>query len=263
MNVTYDSKEGIARYLSRGLVGLDELRRERREAGYERKEQLQYFCVGGRWILDSCGNFGPIVDVAFKPGDMTTLGKVPDVMTREEVELFMRGETFTWSSGWAFPPPDSRCPKCQKGWTLENATDFAMERNGANDAPVFAHKGCNRQRVAIDARAATENAFADAGYPRVNLVSRPNQYCPCDRCPPWYLAQVGEEPPITIGWRKRVIVIDWEASGKQLPDLFASEDVTKSATMIHAYGYEKASEYLAKLLPKLRGDGPAERKAES
>ncbi|HKY40729.1 MAG TPA: hypothetical protein VJN18_32565 [Polyangiaceae bacterium] len=260
--VSYDSKEGIARFLSRGLVGLDELRRERRAAGYDRKERLQYFCVSGRWILDSCGNFGTIVEVAFKPGNMTTLGKVPDVMTDKEVELFMRGELFTYSSGWAFPPPDACCPECGKGWNIENATDFEMQRNGAAVTPVFAHKACSRRRIAREERTATEKVFADAGYPRVNLVSTPNQYCPCDSCPPWYLAQVGELPPIRIGWRKRVIVIDWEATGQQLPALFEGEGVTKSATMIHAWGYEKASEYLARLLPALGDSGHVERKAE-
>lgn len=261
MTASYNSKAGIASYLSRGLPGLEELRRARGAAWYERKEAgLQQFYVLGRWVLDTCGNFGRIHEVAFKPGDMSMLGKVPDVMTTEEAQLFLRGESLSWGFGPSFPAPDARCPECCKGWALENATDFATRSD--SERPTFFHKACNRRRIAIAERAATESAFAEAGYPRVNLISQPNQYCPCDVCPPWYLAQVGELPPITIGWRKRVIVIDWEASGMPLPELFAGEKVTKSDTMIHAWGYAKASEYLGKLLPVLGGQLPGERKAE-
>lgn len=55
---------------------------------------------------------------------------------------------------------------------------------------------------------------------------------------------------IKIGWRKRVIVIDWSDSTNKCRavDLFGSEDVTKDTHMIHAWGYEKAKQYLKVLL---------------
>ena len=54
---------------------------------------------------------------------------------------------------------------------------------------------------------------------------------------------------LRIGYRKRVINIDW--SGTQINHngdiTFKDEDVTKSRTMIHAWGKDKAIEYLRKL----------------
>lgn len=55
---------------------------------------------------------------------------------------------------------------------------------------------------------------------------------------------------IKIGWRKRVINIDWSDSAvkHEAEELFAGEDVTKGNYYIHAWGYEKAKEYLKKIV---------------
>lgn len=55
---------------------------------------------------------------------------------------------------------------------------------------------------------------------------------------------------IVIGWRRRVISIDWSKSDIKATtdDLFRKEDVTKERRLIHAWSYEKAKEYLGKIL---------------
>lgn len=93
------------------------------------------------------------------------------------------------------------------------------------------------------------------------LILMKNQYH-SDYNEPWYRVKFStyfnenstyfnENHEISIGWRKRVIKIDWSKSGKDLQHLFESENVTKEANMIHAYGYEKAAEYLNKIIPAL------------
>jgi hypothetical protein len=66
---------------------------------------------------------------------------------------------------------------------------------------------------------------------------------------PWFFVttKVGH---FKIGWRKRVISIDWTATNIDISaeKLFPDEDVTKDGKLIHAYGYEKAKEYLNKLI---------------
>lgn len=52
-----------------------------------------------------------------------------------------------------------------------------------------------------------------------------------------------------IGWRKRVIQIDWSQSiiDIEAKNIFSSEDVTMGDKYIHAWGIEKAQEYIDKL----------------
>lgn len=85
----------------------------------------------------------------------------------------------------------------------------------------------------------------------------PNGYGPND---PWYsnfpwyqvTTKIGR---IKIGWRKRVINIDWTETTNKLTgeELVPEGDMTKSGKYdntryIHAWGYEKAKQYIEKLL---------------
>lgn len=73
----------------------------------------------------------------------------------------------------------------------------------------------------------------------------PNGYCKdwCCRHKPWYRVSTAL-CSFTLGWRKRVIEIEWD---KDLEVDFSAEDVTKGKGLIHAWGYEKAAEYIGKI----------------
>lgn len=92
--------------------------------------------------------------------------------------------------------------------------------------------------------------FTLAGISPVYVREIDNKYCGPKCCPHrvWLLVTT-RLGVIEIGWRKRVIVIDWSASDvtKTAAELFADEDVTKGVRMIHAWSYEKATEYLTKI----------------
>lgn len=79
----------------------------------------------------------------------------------------------------------------------------------------------------------------------------PNGYCSdwCCKHLPWFIVttSVGR---FKIGWRKLVIHLDWEGSRVMTTAerLFPDDDVTKDGRMIHAYGYEKAKQYIAAVI---------------
>ena len=90
------------------------------------------------------------------------------------------------------------------------------------------------------------------GERRIFVTEIPNEYCNCYHCKltsPWFLVVTGKGA-IKIGWRKRVINIDWSASEvtKKADELFPDENVTKDFKSIHAWGYDKAKEYIDKIL---------------
>lgn len=101
-------------------------------------------------------------------------------------------------------------------------------------------------------RAQNEREKLLACFPEKIFVKEiPNGYCnrSCCRHLPWFVVttHVG---PITIGWRKSVISIDWSESLVQTDakTLFPDEDVTRYDSHIHAWGYEKAAQYLKVIL---------------
>ena len=69
----------------------------------------------------------------------------------------------------------------------------------------------------------------------------PNGYCSsyCCKHLPWFIVTTNKGR-IKIGWRKRVINIDWSDSiiEEDADTLFPNEDVTKFDKTIHAWGYE-------------------------
>jgi hypothetical protein len=95
-----------------------------------------------------------------------------------------------------------------------------------------------------------------AGIEHKAVYEIANQYWPdvpdyyeTRRSSPWWLIQT-PAGLIEIGWRKRVISIDWSATA--IRGLVTDDNVTKDETMVHAWGYDKAVEYLIHLAQSLR-----------
>lgn len=103
-----------------------------------------------------------------------------------------------------------------------------------------------------ETRAKLRGCFEQAGLAPILMEELPNGYWGADNVEglgdPWYSVST-LHGRIVIGWRKRVINIDWSAcSGLGDGDvLFMPENVTTGPTMVHAWGYEKAAEYLRTL----------------
>jgi len=113
----------------------------------------------------------------------------------------------------------------------------------------YYHTACNDQKLKTDMREYFRKIFQDAGFEKIRLLAVKNQYCSCQSCAPWF--RVSTEMGIfTIGWRKRVINIDWsdiKSVRIETHTLFSDENVTKADNYIHAWGAESATEYLTRL----------------
>lgn len=90
-----------------------------------------------------------------------------------------------------------------------------------------------------------------------SITAIENDYCPkscaCSICAgrPWRIITFKNVGPITIGWRKRVINIDWSATGWSIDkESITSDDVTygRDGDYIHAWGYGKAVNYLSNII---------------
>lgn len=84
------------------------------------------------------------------------------------------------------------------------------------------------------------NLFTEAGFGSIYVKAIDNQYSndACYYVNPWLIVTT-LRGPIMIGWRKRVINIDWSdsdiiADGREL---FKDENTTKDKRYVHCWGY--------------------------
>ena len=95
-----------------------------------------------------------------------------------------------------------------------------------------------------------KDLFKEAGFESIYVKVIDNQYSnhPVYFSNPW-IEVTTTKGLIKIGWRKRVINLDWSESDINVyaETLFAQENVTKGDKLIHCWSYEKAIEYLIKL----------------
>lgn len=195
--------------------------------------------------------FGQIMSVEkMAKGKLRTNGDV------EDFEAFRthnsEGFTFT-SDGYAIPTAGSVCPCCGKTLTIDDVKNNPCVYVDGK----FYHDSCwrnYRKLTEVDkfTRRMVGVLYKDSDY-QFELL--PNGYCnqDCYSHIPWFLFHT-IDGDIIMGWRKRVISIEWQENYKpfDMNELFGTEDVTKwkkgGKRGIHAWGNEKAYEYLKKVL---------------
>lgn len=98
--------------------------------------------------------------------------------------------------------------------------------------------------------------FELAGIPITKMYRLENAYWPdhpdyAERraLNPWWLVMT-PYGPIKIGYRKRVISINWEDTPTRV--IVTEDNVTKEETLVHAWGTMKCLEYLIALSNALR-----------
>jgi hypothetical protein len=146
------------------------------------------------------------------------------------------------------PVGDMKTPYVYLGTTADNIIE-EMKMMAATRDP----KTKERQ---LQMRQQFEQIFCEAHLHPFHMRMIPNEYCPKHCCItlPWFVV-TSRLGPIKIGWRKRVISIDWrdsdvKADGSQL---FKDENVTALDAGVHAWSNEKATAYLIRLKEAMDG----------
>lgn len=114
----------------------------------------------------------------------------------------------------------------------------------------FYHLPCNKQHLTEIYQKRFTEIFEKAGLVVEEIKPIPNEYSQHPVYAPWFEVKAKGLGVIKIGWRKRVINIDCSKVSKRkinIPRLFKNEDVTQGVDFIHAWGWDKATEYLTKI----------------
>jgi len=194
-----------------------------------------------------------------------TFAKRDSAIFRMQPDILIRNDNYIDLSP-KYPNPEHDWEKSiiknERGWMSEEegiGDDYVIQSGdeGFFNIWSFFHKKCNRKHLSEGAERKFKEIFESTGFKDVRMLRIPNEYCSCNRCAPWFNVNT-EFGTIKIGWRKRVINIDWGSALKTLTacgqkpkknilSLFEKEDVTKSETNIHAWSWEKAEDYLNRI----------------
>lgn len=338
--ISYDTREGIQKYLDDGLAGLNRLIRDRSRAGYKENKRMKTWIILGRWVADSCGNFGKIIDIDYKQGQAPKdlYPDMIDILSFEELRNVLG--KISISHGFQDDVPDThlRCPECNNSWNIYDCHDVIVKRESLTlplaefegqklyevqrevslktdgfyrfgESPIrndkwidmaiepgyevlkineqgsihsspekrsfkdqleglkdqhlyydyvisegdegwldvwkYYHRPCNEAKAKKDAEEYYGDMLVKSGW-ATTMCLIPNEYSVTDHSWPWIkFCTLGGM--IKVGYRKRVINIDWSDTKQHYRHLFEDEGVTLTDTYVHAWGKDKAIEYLTKI----------------
>ncbi len=247
----FDTVKGIEKSLT-SLDDLNEMLNNRKMFIKSHDEKLEEFVIFGHYLLDQFGQ------------DVMTLEEESGCNLRvnsnvERYETFRRNNShrIIISNGrYHIPTEGSVCPCCGKKFTISDVKDNPCV---CVDGKCF-HDSCwrnYRKLTEIDkfTRRLMSQIYKATDY---TFELLPNGYWHRDDYSyiPWFLFHT-IDGDIKMGWRKRVISIEWQKNFKpfDMEELFGSENVTKwedgGIRGIHAWGRDKAYDYIKKVLETL------------
>ena len=247
---SFDTVAGIRKSLS-NLKDLNDMLDNRRvfnKIHRNTSESLHEFLIFGCMCLDQ---FGQVLSLHNKDR-----GKIETRSDVEEMESFWKRNiskkvSFT-TGGYVIPGEGITCRCCGKTLTIEDIKKNPIVRR---DDDKLYHESCwkkYRKLKEIDKFTSQmiSPLYKDSDYV-YELI--PNRYWyDCDYIP-WFLFHT-IDGDIIMGWRKRVISIEWQANYKPFDfnELFKDENVTKwvegGRRGIHAWSIEDAFRYLNTVL---------------
>lgn len=246
---SFDTVEGIDRSLCdlRDLNVM--LNNRKRYLKVYPERRLNSFVIFGSFWLDEYAQVWSI--------QKSQKGKVVSKARVEKFEDFRRNneEGVGFCVGLnqiAIPKANCVCPCCGKILTVYDVQDrYCIDVKGK-----YYHEDCYKKYIKAKEVLDFTERLMDNVYGKENYqyALLPNGYCSDVCCAhiPWFLFHT-VHGDIVMGWRKHVISIEWQSNFApfNIEEMFKNEDVTKWESQgkrgIHAWGTEKAIEYLEKV----------------
>ena len=224
-------------------------------------KRLNKYILFGKYEIDNFAQIWELVD--------EEQIDVPDVCTPIEFEnAFRRAKNgkncSRWTASSVIPKEGECCPWCTKRFTIE---DVKKGKFGIINGKT-AHDSCRKEyEHEREINKIINQLMAYIYKEGLTYEILPNGYWGSDASHiPWFMCHT-PDGDIKIGWRKRVISIEWQDNFKPFDiSIFNSENVTKwvgdiniynnivgnkmptsGKRGIHAWGRDKAYEYLEKV----------------
>lgn len=221
-----------------------------------KKTYLNEFVIFGRYQLDA---FGQVLTIK----TTIDISNFPNVCTLDDFNALVSEYSASYST--YIPKEGTSCPCCGKKFTIDDLRNTVFNLTNGK----ISHDSCSKNYYHNKEIDKMSTNLIDLVYdenPKFDLL--PNGYCSRECCKhiPWFLFHTSDGD-IKIGWRKRVISIEWQENFKPFDmAIFNDEEVTKWCNNsyiykaveagtnptngirgIHAWGREKAYEYLEKV----------------
>lgn len=139
----------------------------------------------------------------------------------------------------------------ERGWIGRNGEvgpDYVVAAGDETlvNITTYSHGVCYASMMAARREAEFGLMFGLAGFESVSMMAVENCYGEAQYGGPWFEVTT-EIGVITIGWRRRVISIDWGATGKNLLEIFEDVGGTKGPHYIHAMDASQVVDYLTRI----------------
>lgn len=227
-----DTLDGLKRNIV-DLKSLDYISDIRLVANRKFDIRLRAFALFNSIVFDS---FGQTMMLKYENMDKYNYS-MPSFIAMEE--FANRICSYSMCSGY-IPSADDLCPHCKQGWNFNNLSDCV--RRGSH----IYHSNCNKFSL-YEITKKEFDYIASSVFHNYNLYAVKNEYGSEEYNGCWFIISTNDGD-IKIGWRKRVIQIEWLGNYKEFKFNGENENVTKEFSnkerYIHAWNVGKAIEYL-------------------
>lgn len=215
------------------LKSFDYIKSMRWVAANKFKIKLNEFVIHNAILFDS---YGQTMKLNYKEKDRKIFA---EIISLKIFELRIKNYSIQPAT---IPNHDTICPHCGQKWTIENIDDHIRQEDASY------HIECNKFRLYEKSKKEFDY-IASTVFEKYEIHAVKNEYGSESYNGYWFIIS-SPEGDIKIGWRKRVIQIEWLKNYKDFKftaeTIVSTKEFSENIRFIHAWTIEKAIKYLRK-----------------